>query len=307
MTTLTAPPPPVGDTRPAVQHGRRVGLLWLLLTSIATPLVFFVWGPHFPPGTMTESAAGQQMDTRVLAAFATPVVVLVWVMVAYSLVNFRHRGDVIEDGPPLHGNLAVQTLWIVGTASIVLFLAAYGTVELVVPAGAGGGEGPSAIWTPGGSKPLEVQVIGQEWRWSYRYPAFGGMESTELVLPAGTNVRFNVTSLDVIHSFWPVKLGVKADANPGVNNVAFTKTRAPGTFTVRCAELCGLWHGAMFDSGRVVPETQFASWAAGYRSTHVATTAKLPPYQLTYTPDDFGGDGGDYPLTGGDPISTTKP
>ena len=307
MTTLTAPPPLAASPQTVVRHGRRVTAIWLVLTVIATPLVFFVWGPHLPPGTMTDSAAGQQWDYRVLAALATPVVIFVWVMIAYCLVSFRQRGDVIEDGPPLHGNLAVQTAWIAGTASIVLFLAAFGTFELVVPAGAGGGEGPSAIWTLSGGKPLEVQVIGQEWHWSYRYPGFGGMESTELMLPAGTNVRFNVTSLDVIHSFWPVALGVKADANPGVSNVAFTKTRGPGAFTVRCAELCGLWHGAMFDTGRVMPKADFVSWAAGFRSQHAATTAKLPPYKLTYTPDDFGADGGDYPLTDGDPISTQKP
>ena len=59
-----------------------------------------------------------------------------------------------------------------------------------------------------------------------------------------------MTSLDVIHSFWAYQLGVKADANPGVNNVAYTKPMHTGTVTVRCAELCGLWHGAMFDYGQ---------------------------------------------------------
>lgn len=295
------------DARRGVAHGRRVGLIWLVLTLIATPVVYFVWGPHMPPGTFSDNASGQQWDNRVLGTFATPVVLLVWVMIGYSVAVFRARGNVIEDGPPLHGNLFVQTAWIAGTAAIVLFLAAFGTFELIVPAGAGGGEGPNPIWTPAGGKPLEVQVIGQEWRWSYRYPAYGGMESTELVLPADTEIQFDVTSLDVIHSFWAYKLGVKADANPGVNNVAFAHTKGVGGFEVRCAELCGLWHGAMFNSGNVMTPGDFAGWAAKYASTHAATTAKLPPFALTYTPDDFGADGGDYPLTGGDPISTTAP
>ena len=91
-------------------------------------------------------------------------------------------------------------------------------------------------------------MIGQQWVFSYRYPQFGGMESAQLVLPANTTVEFHVTSLDVIHSFWAYQLGVKADANPGVDNVAFTTTRNQlGSFTVRCNELCGLWHGAMFN------------------------------------------------------------
>lgn len=307
MTTASAASSPVGGADRPTSHGRRVAAIWLVLSLIATPIVFFVWGPHMPPGRFSDNAAGQQWDNRVLGGFATPVVLLVWVMMGYCVVVFRQRGDVIEDGPPIHGNLLVQTTWIAGTAAIVLFLAAFGTFELIVPAGAGGGEGPNPIWTPSGGKPLQVQVIGQEWRWSYRYPDFGGMETTQLMLPANTEVQFDVTSLDVIHSFWAYKLGVKADANPGVNNVAFAKTKGVGNFEIRCAELCGLWHGAMFNSGQVMDPGDFSVWAANYETAHAATTAKLPPYALTYTPDDFGADGGDYPLTGGDPVSTTAP
>jgi len=76
-------------------------------------------------------------------------------------------------------------------------------------------------------------VIGQQWRWTYRYPQFGGFETTDLVLPVGQNVQFNVTSLDVIHSFSAYQLGVKADANPGVNNVAYTHTLHTGAVMVR--------------------------------------------------------------------------
>ena len=72
------------------------------------------------------------------------------------------------------------------------------------------------------------------------------------MLPENQWVQFDVTSLDVIHSFWAYQLGVKADANPNVNNIAYAKPTQLGQFTVRCAELCGLWHGAMFDYGKVV-------------------------------------------------------
>ena len=107
---------------------------------------------------------------------------------------------------------------------IVLSLAAFGTYELAAPgfAGAGAGEGPAPIWKPTGGNVLQVQVIGQQWRFTYRYPQFGGFETTQLMLPVNRPVQFNVTSLDVIHSFWAYQLGVKADANPGVNNVAYT-------------------------------------------------------------------------------------
>ena len=70
-----------------------------------------------------------------------------------------------------------------------------------------------------------MQVIGQQWEFTYRYPTYGGVETPHLVLPADTLVGLHVTSLDAIHSFWAYQLGVKADANPGVDNVAYVKRR----------------------------------------------------------------------------------
>jgi cytochrome c oxidase subunit 2 len=301
----TSPPATEADRNENRHHGRRVAVIWFVLSVIATPLMFFWWGPHLPPGRMTTSAIGAQWSTQVLATIATPVMIFVWTMIIYSMRVFRQRGAVIEDGPPIRGNMLVQTSWITVTAAIVLFLAAFGTYELVTPAGAGAGEGPNPIWTPKGHNVLQVQVIGQQWRWTYRYPQFGGMESTVLMLPVDTPIQFNVTSLDVIHSFWAYKLGVKADANPGVNNVAFTTALQTGTFIVRCNELCGLWHADMFNNGAVMTTAAFDSWASTYEAAHAATTKILPPYALTYTPDDLGADGGDYNLTE-DPIAPPK-
>jgi cytochrome c oxidase subunit 2 len=172
----------------------------------------------------------------------------------------------------------------------------FGTVELAGTAGAGAGEGPSpvwklagvtsATWSPGGKTMLDVQVIGQQWTWTFRYPQFGGMESTELMLPVNTPVAFHVTSLDVIHSFWAYQLGVKADANPQVDNVAYTTARTLGSVTVRCSELCGIWHGAMFNYGHVVTQSAFGSWAAGVQAREKTDglLAALPPFALAYDP-----------------------
>ena len=139
-------------------------------------------------------------------------------------------------------------------------------------------------WAPGTNNILQVQVIGQQWAWTFRYPQFGGFETTDLLIPLNTPVRFNVTSLDVIHSFWAYQLGVKADANPGVNNVAFTVPKQAGQFVVRCAELCGIWHGAMYDYGKVVPVSAFMTWAHATAIQLAALTKMLPPYALTYDP-----------------------
>jgi cytochrome c oxidase subunit 2 len=106
------------------------------------------------------------------------------------------------------------------------------------------------------------------------------------MLPVNTPVTFHVTSTDVIHSFWAYQLGVKADANPQVDNVAYATPKTLGSFTVRCNELCGIWHGAMFNYGHVVPQTTFASWASKVQSQEQSdgVLAALPPYALTYEP-----------------------
>jgi cytochrome c oxidase subunit II len=271
--------------------------LWVGLSVVGCLLVYFVWGPHLPPGAQSSSASSQQFDIKVLAVIATPVVIGVLLYFGWALAFWRQRPGDDTDAAPLHGNTRVQVTWITVTSAIVLGLAVFGTYELVAPAGAGGGEGPQPIWkpagtittsstswTPGGKNILQVQVIGQQWAFTYRYPQFGGFETTQLELPVGQPVRFNVTSLDVIHSFWAYQLGVKADANPDVNNVAYTTPQHTGTFTVRCAELCGIWHGAMYDYGKVVPDSDFLNWAHSSETQLASVTKLLPPYALTYDP-----------------------
>ena len=290
---------------PAGSRGGRRDSLWLLVTWIVLSiigclLVALVWGPHIPPGAMSNTAASQQVDITVLATIATPVVIGVLLYFGWALAFWRQKPGDETDAAPIHGNTRIQALWITVTSVIVLAMAVYGTVELIAPAGAGAGQGPQPIfqrgmppaasdtsWAPGTNNILQVQVIGQQWAWTYRYPQFGGFETTQLLLPVGTPVRFNVTSIDVIHSFWAYQLGVKADANPNVNNVAFTVPKVTGQFVVRCAELCGIWHGAMYNYGNVVPVSTFMTWAHATEIQLASLTKLLPPYALTYDPTTF--------------------
>jgi cytochrome c oxidase subunit II len=278
------------------RHGLRMFMIWLVLSLAADLVIWFVWYPHLPPGRMSTSAAGQQFDIAVLAISGAPVFIAVVGYFIYAIVVWRARPGDDSDGVPIHGSVKVQAAWIIGTSAIVLWLFVFGTYELIVPAGAGGGEGPtpiwqltakqSATWTPGSNDMLQVQVIGQQWTWTFRYPQFGGMESSQLDLPVDTPVEFHVTSLDVIHEFWAYQLGVKADANPDVDDVAYTEPKAMGSVTVRCNELCGIWHGAMFTYGKVETQAAFQSWASGVQSTEQSdgVLAALPAYALTYDP-----------------------
>ncbi len=228
-------------------------------------------------------------DNQVMLTLMTPVICLLAVFFIYGLVTFRpEKNEALLDGPPLRNDGTVQVLWIVITSAMVLFLAGFGSYELLKD-GAGGGQGPNPIaFPPNQHSAFQVQVIGQQWQFTYRYPSLGGLETNQLVLPADTVIEFHVTSLDVVHSFWAVELGVKADANPGVDNVAYVETKSPTPFHVRCAELCGLWHGYMFNDGRVVTASQFSSWAASEQQIYASIKPYVnrdAPYSLTYLPD----------------------
>ena len=275
------------------KHGRRVIVAWLVLSAIATPLVALFVGDHIPPGNSSVQGQSQVFDNAVMTALLTPVVCLMVVYFGYALVRFKaRRNEAIVDGPPLRHDSRVQIAWMIVTTTTVLFLAGFGTYELLKD-GAGGGQGPNPIAFPANHKSaFQVQVIGQQWQFTYRYPSLGGMESNQLMLPAHSVIEIHVTSLDVVHSFWAVELGLKADANPGVDNVVYVETKNPTTFHVRCAELCGLWHGYMFNNGRVVAQGQFASWAAHEKKVYasIAPFVNKPedqggaPYAHTYLP-----------------------
>ena len=297
-------------------HLRRMTGIWVVLSVAADLLFWFLVGPHIPPGTMTETARGNQLTFNILFVIALPVLIGVWVYLGYAIVMWsaKRGGPEPVGGLQARENKVAEVSWVIVTSIIVLAMAAYGSIAVIIEHGSGGGEGPNPVWMPAGavkaetaalsSNPtwspnsnqvLPVQVIAQQWKFTYRYPTFGGFESPQLIVPVNTEIAFNVTSLDVIHSFWAYQLSVKADANPQLNDVAFTKTNNMGNFTVRCSELCGIWHGSMFNYGKVVSQSAFMTWANKTETANAANTVDLPPFAWTYVPDANGAAGGYYP------------
>jgi cytochrome c oxidase subunit II len=175
-------------------HFRRIVVIWLIASLIATPLVVFGLCPHLPPGNGSVQASGQVTDNTVLFGVSTPIALAVLVYFGYVLVVFRDREPASEepaDGPSIRGHAQVQLWWIGVTTVIVLFLAAYGTIRMLED-GSGGGQGPNPIATPAAAKTgrvLQVQVIAQQWRFTYRWPSYGGVETASLELPANTDVE----------------------------------------------------------------------------------------------------------------------
>jgi cytochrome c oxidase subunit II len=112
-----------------------------------------------------------------------------------------------------------------------------------------------------------VDVAASKWEWTFTYPAngfsvrSGTVGRQPLVVPANEAVRFNLTSVDVIHSFWIPALRYKHDALPGSTQV-ITLTFSGGVFAGQCAEFCGLRHADMIFTADAVSPAAFAAWAA---------------------------------------------
>lgn len=114
---------------------------------------------------------------------------------------------------------------------------------------------------------LTVRATGFQWCWDFSYPGrhvaatapCAGRKLPTLVVPAGRPVRFEVTSRDVIHSFWVPALRLKMDAYPQHVN-SFTVTLRRGRWLGHCAQFCGLYHDGMMFYLEAVPPGQFAQW-----------------------------------------------
>ncbi|HXF98120.1 MAG TPA: cytochrome c oxidase subunit II [Gaiellaceae bacterium] len=217
-----------------------------VLTAVA---LLFKWLP---------SSASEEFDRiQDVYWFVTVVSVCIFSLVAaiivYSVWRWRVPADDDADGAPIHGHTGLEILW---TAVPAVLVTAIGIVSAIVLARNG----------EAGTRPLEVQVVGQQFAWRFVYPDYGNLESGELVLPVGREARFTMRSVDVIHSFWVPNFGQKMDAVPGIETEILVTPTRTGEFEVVCAELCGLGHATMRAKARVVGERAFERWVEERRA-----------------------------------------
>jgi cytochrome c oxidase subunit 2 len=269
-------------------HMWRLLIIWVILSAAGVVAVLQI---NYPPYDQSIQGQDQSRTLALLSAIATPVFIGVIIMVLYSAIYFRRTTTEVVDGPPMLGNTPIQIAWVTISAVLVIFLAIYGIVALanasVAQTVAPGGTGGQSVGGGAGeqNKQISVQVIAQQWYFTYRYPDYGGVETTHLYLPLNHPVELHVTSLDIIHSFWAYQLGVKADANPGVDNIFHVTPQKIGSFQVRCSELCGLWHGNMTDAeGQVVSQSDFDTWIAQQQQDFATIAKAVPSYAPYYFP-----------------------
>ena len=173
---------------------------------------------------------------------------LIIVPLVYSLVVFRRKKGDTSDAEHVEGNTNLEITWTVLPLFLVMVFAYLGAGNL------------SAIRRVD-PEAMVVKVTGIQWSWKFEYPAYG-VTSTELHVPEGKQVLLQMTSNDVIHSFWVPEFRVKQDLVPGrITELRITPTLV-GNYKVRCAELCGTSHAYM--EGPVIVSTQadFDAWMA---------------------------------------------
>ncbi len=206
------------------------------------------------PQTSLDPASdyAQQIDglQNLTIYLAYAVGLAVFLILAYILVHFRYQPGAPQPRQ-VHGNTTLELAWTLIPAVLIAIIAVP-TVQTIF-----------ATQAPAPEGALEVEVIGFQWWWEFRYPLANGdtvVTANEIHVPVGTPVELKMTSRDVIHSFWIPQMGGKRDVIPGrINRIVFTPLEA-GVYLGQCAEFCGESHALM--KMRLVahePE-EFAAW-----------------------------------------------
>ncbi len=215
-------------------------VIGVALTLVA---LLFQWLP---------TSASEEFDRiQALYWFATVISIVIFSLVGaviiFSVWKWRVPLDDDADGPPIHGHTGLEIVWTAVPALLVIAIGIFSAVVL-----ARNGEA--------GNRPMEVEALGQQFAWKFTYGDFDDLQSGELVLPLGREVRFTMRSVDVIHSFWVPNFGQKMDAVPGIETEILVTPNELGEFEVVCTELCGLGHATMRAFARVVEPAEFDAW-----------------------------------------------
>ena len=229
--------------------------IWVPLTLVGELLLPSLIGLYPEPAT----SEGRVSDDAIfyLLRWTVPIAAAVFLMLIYLPLRFRDRGNEAGDAAfQMRRNNLLAVAWVVVMAGIVLGFVRFPGVS-----------GLREIWSSQEAEnPLEVEVVARQWEWSFSYPQYGVEEVSDLVLPIDRTVRFDITSEDVIHSFWIPSFRIKQDAVPGQTMVLYlTPTRITSSeedpmTRVQCAELCGVGHARMRSAARVVSGADFRNW-----------------------------------------------
>ncbi len=261
------------------------------LRQILAPGLIIMFGLALAAGAQTypnstfqpHSELGRYIDFlwNRLLLLGTIVFVIVEGALVYVIFRYRRKGTETEKPPQTHGHALLEVTWTMIPAFILLFIAVP-TVRIIFKTQAKVAAGA-----------LQIEVIGHQWWWEFRYPEYKITTANEIYLPVGRTVNFKLNSNDVIHSFWAPQLGGKRDVIANrTNYIWYTpdSSMKSAVWNGFCTEYCGTSHAKMRFRVFTVQPAEFASWVAGQQkpAQYGATVASLPGGQAT-------------PVSGGEP------
>jgi cytochrome c oxidase subunit 2 len=249
-----------------------------LTVGLAAAAITLAACSSYHPNSIFHSRTDTNRDVGVLFEIliwlGSIVFVVVESILVYTLIRFRRRG-VPRTPEHVHGNTTLEIAWTIIPALILVFIA-IPTVRTIF-----------RTQSRARADALQVEVIGHQWWWEFRYPQYtvrnpAGRTDTvvtanELYLPIGRTVNFTLKSQDVIHSFWIPGLSGKRDVVTNhTNYLWFTPdSTTTAAFNGFCAEYCGASHANMRFRAFAVTPDEFASWIA-HQETPAAFTIPAP-------------------------------
>jgi cytochrome c oxidase subunit 2 len=265
--------------RPRWPGARTAGTVAL---TVALALLFTACAQN-PPDSIfhhrTEFNREVDVLFKLIIWLGVAVFIFVEVVLVVALIKYRQRPGLPEP-EHVHGNTTLEIAWTVIPA-LVLIVIAIPTVRTIFRTQA------KAV-----PNALQVEVIGHQWWWEFRYPQYttpgaNGRVDTlvtanELYLPIGRTVNFKLNTADVIHSFWVPALGGKRDligrrGSMRTNYIWFTPDSVGSeAFNGACVEYCGTSHANMRFKAFTVSPSDFDSWAAHQQTPAVGTAAVVP-------------------------------
>lgn len=192
---------------------------------------------------------------------------LLWAFVVFVLVEgallyviFRYRGKPGDPEPKqTHGNTTAEIIWTIVPALILAFIAVP-TVKTIF----------KTYETPKNNA-LQVEVVGHQFWWEFRYPQYGLTTANELHVPKDRPVNLVMKTQDVLHSFWVPQFAAKRDVFPNRNTTIWFSAAETGNYPGQCAEFCGIQHARM--KFRVIADepAQFDAFIQGLQASAGAT------------------------------------
>lgn len=216
--------------------------------------------------TVTEW--GRQINSLYLITTIITGVVFFAVAIPFCYAIWRFREKEGDERMPtqIRGNHKLEILWTLIPIVLLIFIF-LPTFDLILSQHK---EPPEDA--------LKIEAIGHQWWWEFRYPEYGIVTANEMYVPENRAVQIELTSADVIHSFWIPRWGGKVDNIPGetnfINYVTPELQDPEGDYYWgHCAELCGLSHARMRFQAVVLSEERFDRWTEVYNEPPVVASA----------------------------------